>query len=415
MIVKHAEALLKSKVICDSLCHSYQPGNRQLKAGFFSQVKDFFTKLFNTADWPARWHCGNWTDFHGWLYIISDISIWAAYFAIPFLLFRILNKRRDIPFPKIFWLFIAFILLCGATHLLDAIIFWWPAYRLSALVRLATGIVSIFTVFALYKVLPNIYKIRTLEQLEAEIEERKKAEQEARNQQVLKHAAEELMAKKDEFMSIASHELKTPITSVKASLQLLQRMAEKDEALAAVSPFVNKASRQVNKLTGIINDLLDVTRIQAGKLNLTKTDFNFYELATECAENCQIEDNKHEIEIQGNKGLTVNADRNRIEQVLCNFLTNALKYSPEGEFIKLSFEKQVNGCVKVSVADNGIGIPADKIENIFDRFYRVENNSQSFSGIGLGLYISSEVIKQHDGEIGVESAVGIGSTFWFSI
>jgi hypothetical protein len=415
MIVKSSDVLPKSKTVCYSLCHSQKAGPRQINAGLGGQLKDFFTKIFNTADWPPRWHCGNWTDFHGWLYILSDISIWAAYFAIPVLLFRILYKRKDIPFTKIFWLFIAFILLCGTTHLLDAIIFWWPAYRLSALVRLATAIVSIFTVFALYKILPTIYKLRTLTQLEAEIEERKKAEQEAQKQLVLKQAAEELMAKKDEFMSIASHELKTPITSVKASLQLLQRMADKNEAMQEMVPFVNKAAKQVNKLTGLINDLLDVTRIQAGKLQLVKTDFNLFELVNECAEHCQVEDSKHKIQINGAPDLMVNADRNRIDQVLCNFLTNAFKYSPENELVTVSLEKPENGSIKLSVTDKGIGIPPDKIENIFDRFFRVENTSQSFSGIGLGLYISSEIIKRHDGEIGVESDLNEGSTFWFVI
>src|SRR5438270_1749178 len=112
--------------VCDSMCNSHPITSQHAQIGFFGQVEEFFSKIFNTADWPPRWHCGTWTDFHGWLYIMSDLFIWAAYFAIPFLLFRILYKRKDIPFPGIFWLFIAFILLCGTTHLLDAIIFWWP-------------------------------------------------------------------------------------------------------------------------------------------------------------------------------------------------------------------------------------------------------------------------------------------------
>jgi signal transduction histidine kinase len=415
MFDKPGGALSKSKMVCDSLCHSQHLSNKQLKAGLFQQVGDFFSKIFSTADWPPRWRCGTWSDFHGWLYIASDISIWAAYFAIPFLLFRIINNRKDIPFPKIFWLFIAFILLCGASHLVDALIFWWPAYRLSALVRLATGIVSIFTVFALYKILPQINKLRTVEQLEAEIEDRKKAEQDAKHQQVLKLAAEDLMAKKDEFMSIASHELKTPITSIKASLQLLQRMTEKNNALEPAAPFVNKAAKQVNKLTALVNDLLDVTRIQAGRLELVKTEFNLAQLVNETVEYCQTEENKHQVEVTGDAELLVTADRKRIDQVLANFLTNAFKFSPENEPVLVSFQKINGSKVKVSVADKGIGIPPDKVENIFDRFYRVENTSQSYSGIGLGLYISSEVIKRHQGEIGVESAVGAGSTFWFTL
>ncbi|WP_259071726.1 sensor histidine kinase [Mucilaginibacter sp. X4EP1] len=414
MLAKTKENFSASKMVCDSLCSSKKVSVK-IKAGFFDQVKDFFSRIFDTSDWPARWHCGNWTDFHGWLYIISDSVIWAAYFAIPLLLFSIVKKRKDIPFLSIFWLFIAFIMLCGTTHLIDALIFWWPVYRLSALVKMATGIVSVITVYALYKTIPAIQKLRTVDQLETQIEERKKAEQEARHLQVLKQAAEDLMAKKDEFMSIASHELKTPITSVKASLQILQRMADKNENLAPVAPFVDKAARQVNKLTAIVHELLDVTRIQAGRLELDKTDFNLAELIAECVDQCRLDDKEHHIQINGDKDLMVYADRNRIDQVLCNLLTNAIKYSPGEGLIKVAFEKQENGLVRVSVADNGIGIPEDKTGDIFDRFYRVENRPQYYSGIGLGLFISSEIIKRHGGEIGVESILGKGSTFWFTV
>ena len=400
---------------CDSTCNSHHINNEHTQAGLFGQAKEFFSKLFNTADWPPRWHCGTWSDFHGWLYILSDVFIWAAYFAIPFLLFRIINKRKDIPFPKIIWLFIAFILLCGTTHLIDAGIFWWPAYRVSALVRFLTAVVSIITVFALYKILPMIYNLRTLDQLEAEIGERKRVETEMRHHQVMQQAAEELIVKKDEFMSIASHELKTPITSLKASLQVVERMVDKNEVLEPVIPFVQKASKQVNKLTEIIHDLLDVTRMQAGKLELVKTDFNLTEIIKECADQCQSEDNRHEIQIDADPVLIVHADRNRLDQVINNFLTNAIKYSPGGELVSIRAEKLENGAVKVDVTDHGIGIPDDKLENIFDRFYRVENTSKNYSGIGLGLYISSQIIKRHNGQIGVNSTLGEGSTFWFTV
>ncbi|WP_374165929.1 sensor histidine kinase [Arcticibacter sp. MXS-1] len=398
---------------CVTVCGSPQQTAPKADVPLMAQVKDFFGGITDTSSWPARWHCGTWSDFHGWLYILSDLSIWAAYFAIPFLLWRIVKKRTDLPFPRIFWLFSAFIFLCGTSHLLDAIIFWWPAYRLSALVRLATGVVSISTVYALYKILPMIYNLRTREQLEAEIEERKKAEQEARHLQLQQQAAKDLMAKKDEFMSIASHELKTPITSVKASLQLLQRMADKNEALEPISPFLEKASKQANKLASLVTDLLDVTKIQSGRLELSKSHFNLLEMVTDCVEQCKIEDQKHEVIVEGDPDQVVFGDRNRLDQVLCNLLTNAFKYSPAHDQVKVVTTEE-NGRVKLAITDKGIGIPADKLDKIFDRFYRVENTSQLFQGVGLGLYISSEIVRQHGGEIGVTSVPGQGSTFWFT-
>lgn len=119
------------------------------------QVIEFFTNILGTNDWPPRWICGKWSDFHGWLYIISDITIWLAYFMIPVILIWFIQQRPHIPFLPVFWLFGAFIILCGATHLIDAIIFWWPAYRLSAIVRFVTAIVSMATVFALVRDLPK--------------------------------------------------------------------------------------------------------------------------------------------------------------------------------------------------------------------------------------------------------------------
>ena len=120
------------------------------------QIIDFFLGLFHVDQWPARWFCGEWSEFHGWLYILSDLSIWLAYFLIPLLIIWFVQKKPEMPFISFFWLFSAFIVLCGATHLMDAIIFWWPAYRLSALIKFFTAIISFITVFALIKDMPKL-------------------------------------------------------------------------------------------------------------------------------------------------------------------------------------------------------------------------------------------------------------------
>ncbi|TWR29919.1 hypothetical protein FPZ43_08695 [Mucilaginibacter pallidiroseus] len=146
------------------------------KASLGSQITEFFTNILNTDAWPPRWHCGTWSDFHGWLYIVSDLGIWASYFAIPLLLLTLVRKRKDLPFHKIFLLFVSFILLCGITHLMDAIIFWWPAYRLSALLRFITAVVSGFTVYALYRIIPMAFNLRTISDLEDEMQKRRVVE-----------------------------------------------------------------------------------------------------------------------------------------------------------------------------------------------------------------------------------------------
>lgn len=141
-----------------------------------NQIAEFFKELFSADDWPARWNCGNWTEFHGWLYIISDLAIWLAYFVIPVLLILFIKKKPSIPLPTVFWLFGAFILFCGLTHLMDAIIFWWPAYRLSASLRFLTAIISWITVVAIYKFLPVALSLKTTKDYDLELVERKKSE-----------------------------------------------------------------------------------------------------------------------------------------------------------------------------------------------------------------------------------------------
>lgn len=142
------------------------------------QVSDFFAKLFSTRGFPPRWHCGDWTQFHGWLYVASDIVIWLAYFIIPTILILFIQRRRDLPFPPVFWLFGAFIVLCGTTHLVDSIMFWAPAYRVNALVRVATAIVSMITVLHLIKILPQALSLKDARAFDLERSRRLEAEQE---------------------------------------------------------------------------------------------------------------------------------------------------------------------------------------------------------------------------------------------
>jgi len=233
-------------------------------------------------------------------------------------------------------------------------------------------------------------------------------------QKLIDETTRELLNKKDEFISIASHELKTPITSLKAALQIMERAALRGDSIKTVDAFIHKAIRQVNKLTELIRDLLDVTKIQSGKLVLRKTEFVLDELITECIEELQSSSQKHQLIIEGETDITIYGDRTRLEQVIINLLANAIKYSPSADKVVINVEKLDEG-VKVAITDFGIGIPADKIPLIFDRFYRIDENSQRYAGLGLGLFISSEIISQHNGRINIESKEGAGSTFWFII
>lgn len=227
-----------------------------------------------------------------------------------------------------------------------------------------------------------------------------------------KKAIEDLMEKKDEFMNVASHELKTPITTLKAYLQVLQKMMPSTTRSSA-GDFINKANKQIKKLTDLVDDLLDVNKIHAGKMIYQFSDIDLAILIEEVVEQTQMTTSTHRIILQNNSSVIIRGEKNRLEQVLSNFLSNAIKYSPNASEVIIKSEL-INNEVKVSVRDFGIGITSDDQEHIFDRFYRVNESSYKFSGLGLGLFISAEIIKRHGGAIGVDSNSS-GSEFYFTI
>lgn len=148
-------------------------------AEIWKQCEDFFSKLFVHSDFRSFWRSGSWTEFHGWLYIISDLLVWSAYFVIPLLImFYVLRKKQQVKFNSLYFLFASFILVCGATYFVDALMFWIPLYRVSALMRLITGIVSWITVFYVVRNLPKAFTLRSQEELETEIKNREAAEKE---------------------------------------------------------------------------------------------------------------------------------------------------------------------------------------------------------------------------------------------
>jgi PAS domain S-box-containing protein len=238
-------------------------------------------------------------------------------------------------------------------------------------------------------------------------------EQKAMQKTLAEQAAKlkELNNSKDEFISIASHELKTPITSIKAYLQLLERNSS-DEIQKT---YLGKTLGFVEKLTELVSDLLDISKIEAGKLQLNISDFNMDELIDEALESVQHTTKTHKIIREGSLcSLNVKGDKRRIEQIIINFLTNAIKYSPKANkvIVKCSVK---DGFIIVGVKDFGIGIPEEQKSKIFTRFYRVEGLSPTFSGLGIGLYISREIAERHNGKTWVETKLGEGSEFYFSL
>ncbi|MES2266569.1 MAG: PAS domain S-box protein [Bacteroidota bacterium] len=224
----------------------------------------------------------------------------------------------------------------------------------------------------------------------------------------------ELQRQKDDFLGIASHELKTPVTSIKAYAQVLGAMLSK-EGEEKKAAMVMKMDAQLNRLTNLIGDLLDVTKINSGRILFNKVWFDFNQAVEECIQDLQQTTHKHILVMDFKETGKVFSDKERIGQVITNLVTNAIKYSPQSNRIIISTELEDN-IVTVCVEDFGIGIPDDKKDRVFEQFYRVSGSKQhTFPGLGLGLYISNEIIRREGGKMWVNSVEGKGSTFCFSL
>ncbi len=227
-------------------------------------------------------------------------------------------------------------------------------------------------------------------------------------------ARKELEQQKDEFISVASHELKTPLTSLKSYVQLAH-MKSKEQNTKEVSGMIEKAETQINKMTRLIRDFLNAAQSESGKMVLYHQEFLLDELVREIIADLSVNLKKRQIRLNNCPPIKINADREKIEQVLGNLIGNALKYSVGDEPVMLTCS-QKGGHVRVRVDDHGIGISDEDKLYLFERFFRSENpDSRTISGFGIGLYVSAEIVRLHGGNIGVDSEIGKGSSFWFEL
>ena len=221
----------------------------------------------------------------------------------------------------------------------------------------------------------------------------------------------ELDRLKDEFISVASHEMRTPLTVIKGYSQILEKRLESSGAgSGGTLAMARQILGQTERLSNLTARLLDVSRIQFGRLNLEREQMDLANLVRETTERLRVSAEQHSISIQAPGPLLIDGDAGRLEQVLTNLISNAVKYSPEGTEIAVSLE-QHDGAAVVAVRDRGFGIPRERQDRIFQRFYRATTDERK-SGLGLGLYVSKGIVEAHGGEISFESEEGKGSTFY---
>jgi signal transduction histidine kinase len=218
-------------------------------------------------------------------------------------------------------------------------------------------------------------------------------------------------AKKDEFFNMISHELKTPLTNIKAINQILAKSLNKTDRSYR---FIARSDQSILRLERLIEDLLDVTKINSGDIDLNVSEFFFTDVLTQSIDTVQQISPQHKIILENTVDVFYTGDQFRLERVIINLLNNAIKYSPAADQVKVSaFVK--NGQITVCVTDSGIGIAKEDIAQIFKRFFRVSKIAKQFNGVGLGLYIAAEIIKKHNGTFSIDSEPGVGSSFSFHL
>jgi signal transduction histidine kinase/DNA-binding NarL/FixJ family response regulator len=407
-------------------------------------VIPYFEKLWNFQGYAPHGYCLLWQPELIWTHVIADAVIALAYFSIPVALVILVRKRGDIAFSWIFFCFAVFILACGATHILSIITLWWPIYGVQALVKALTAIVSVATAAVLWPLMPKLLAIPSptqlrlanealaeriverdaaISRLQEEIAERQRAEallaEQSRELALAKAIAESASQAKSHFLANMSHELRTPLNAVMGYAQLLMReknlpQRHKDAALTIHDSGAH--------LLTLINDILDLSKIEAGKFELypASTDLPGFLHGIGAIMRVRTEEKaiRFHAELPTDLPACVLADEKRLRQVLLNLLSNAAKFTDRGE-VTLTVSVLVTGSDQVrlnfSVRDTGVGIAPEDIANIFKPFEQVGATDRRAGGTGLGLSITRQLIEMMGSELKVESTQGEGSLFWFDI
>lgn len=408
--------------------------------------------FFYSGNFIPHGHCYQWKPELVSLHILSDVLIGLSYYSIPITLVYFIRKRKDIPFQNIFLLFGAFIISCGTTHIMEVWTLWHPNYWFAGALKALTALISFYTALTLIPLVPKGLALPSPAQLETtnqalmmEIMERKRVEQELRqykehleeivqtrtvelelaNAQLqqeivqrqqsqdkmvgllkeLRSANQEL----NDFAYVVSHDLKAPLRGITSLSEWL--LADYGEEFDEEGKkMVNLMISRVQRLHQLIDDILKYSRV--GRAKVEKKNINLNKVVTELVEVLNIRENI-KVEIP-NQLPTIFCDKTRIEQLFQNLITNAIKFidKPEG-LIKISYVDEEE-YYKFSVADNGIGIESQHFEKIFQLFQKLTSLQDSDS-TGVGLALVKKIVELHDGKVWVESEVGVGSNFVFTI
>lgn len=362
---------------------------------------DWITKMFDTDGFPPRWQCGqDWTAFLGWLHILSDIGIWAAYMAIPLAMWYFARKRPDIKLPRVFWLYIAFILACGFTHLIEAAIFYWPIYRVSGLAKLITAVVSLATVFAVVKVLPAALNLPGLakmnERLKQQITYREQAER------GLARANDTLVSRNEElkrFLYSVSHDLKSPVVTIQGFTQFISNDLREGRT-DRLQDWARRIEEATTQMSASLEDLLALGRVGYQQAERQPVDLN--RLAADVVQSLapQIEQAQAQVTVQPDLP-RIEGSAEQLRRLIQNLIENALAHGKvQGQPLKITVGgKRTRGSARLWVSDNGPGIAPAHAERVFLPFERLQNTTK---GSGLGLSIVKRIAENHGAKVWVQ-------------
>ena len=387
---------------------------------------DFFRNLFK-ADFMPHGHCFFWRPEVLWLTVLSDALVFLAYMAIPMVLVFFVRRRRDFAFNWVFYMFAAFIVLCGLTHGMAIITLWTPVYRAEALLKLMTGLASVATAVMLVKLAPSALQYPSpqdlsdanarLTLLNEELES--KVEARTRELAIARDAAMAANQAKSLFLAMMSHEIRTPLNGIIGTISLM----DDTNPTAGQRELMAVIRLSGDALLSVINDILDFSKIEAGKLSMAEEPFYFRSAVQEALELASPEANKkglglHLVIAEDVPDVLI-GDSSRVRQVLLNLIGNSVKFTKTGDIfcrVRLFEVKEDKARIHCEVQDTGIGIEEAAQGLLFQAFSQADPSmSRTHGGTGLGLSISKRLVEMMNGGIQVESKINEGSRFWFDI
>ncbi len=388
-------------------------------------MSDFFGWLANSEGFAAHGYCLIWDPALIDLFVASDAVIAISYFSIPLVLQIIARRRPDLNPYNCLHLFSVFIVFCGVTHIFSIITLWVPVYAAAGVAKLATALISLTVAAVLWPLLPRVLASPSTEDLatanedlkdlteslERIVEERTRALRKAFAEvETARQQAEETSSMKSQFMATMSHELRTPLNAIIGFTDMI-RSGYAGDLTDQQKEYVEDIHASSRLLYALIGDVLDMQRLEVA--DEPEQIISLRELASEAVSIVTVvaRENSVEIEVDVPERLSLISRRQGLLRVLVNLLTNAVKYIGDGNRVGLRFVRRPDNRMILEVWDNGMGIPADRIDSIFEPFVRLHGDTSGPSGTGIGLALVRQVVDKLGGHITVETDLGKGSCF----